>query len=819
MTDFLARIKAAPGREYEQAFIRIVLGLVIFFAAILTNLEGSEIFKRISIQVVFYTVSGLLLLFWIHQNPKKSPIRYFISSSIDIIALSYLMFYSGEFGAAFFPIYLWVIFGFGFRFGIMYLFAASIQSIIGFTVVYITSPYWFAHPNLFFSLLVSLIVLPGYVSTLLQRLNQSIEKANIANKAKSQFLANMSHELRTPLNGIFCSNDLLRTTMLTTTQEEYVDSIEFSVNALLTLINDILDLSKIESEKFESINENFDLHALLNSAVMMLKNHAHEKGLQLHMHVMPDVPFTLSGDKIHTLQVLINIIGNAIKYTDKGYVQINTCLIAREEDTCRLRFEIEDTGPGIPKENQESLFERFTQVDNTDTRQFEGSGLGTTIAKELVEKLGGAIGLESTIGKGSTFWFELPYKVRTIDKNTNEDLKNARVLVLRDKSNPLIEIFQDLENWKVQTVETFTASDTFNLFEQSVIEKNPIHAIIIAKSTLEINLVEFTNLLKSKNILDNINLIFLDEDINEKSKKEMIEFGIDYILPLNVDKSVLYNAIHSAPLLIQKDEMIEVFSHHTNTKTSQPIKILVTEDNAANQFLFKRILTNAGFDVTTANNGKEALDALEEDCFDLCIMDMQMPIMGGIQAIKLYRYMEPDSTLPFIMLSANTTQESMKACGETRADAYLTKPIHANLLVNTIHSLINIKVKDTTIVKSNVPVNDAILDYEQINISNDKNVFDDIVIIFKKNLLKNIKELNAAINNKDYSEYKMALHSIKGISGNFGAKQLYKVVTDAEKTAHSEFLQGVTEQVTHITDELHLACQALQDYSCTLIKH
>jgi len=337
MKQLLTQIKTAPGRESEQAFIRIAIGLIIFIAVILANIDDPNVFKLISMQVIIYTVSGLLLLFWIFKKPEKNIFRYIISSGIDVAALSYLMFYSSEMSGAFFAIYLWIIFGYGFRFGSLYLFVASAQSIIGFTVVFFTSSYWSDHPNLFYSLLISLIVLPGYVSTLLQRLKQSIEKANIANKAKSQFLANMTHELRTPLNGIFCSNDLLRTTTLSSTQEEYVNSIEYSVDTLLALINDILDLSKIESGKFESADEDFDLHALLNSAVMMLKNHAQEKGLELHLHVMPDVPFSLHGDKTHTLQVLINIVGNAIKYTDNGHVQITTCLINREDDTCRIR--------------------------------------------------------------------------------------------------------------------------------------------------------------------------------------------------------------------------------------------------------------------------------------------------------------------------------------------------------------------------------------------------------------------------------------------------------------------------------------------------
>ena len=201
-------------------------------------------------------------------------------------------------------------------------------------------------------------------------------------------------------------------------------------------------------------------------------------------------------------------------------------------------------------------------------------------------------------------------------------------------------------------------------------------------------------------------------------------------------------------------------------------------------------------------------------------MDMQIPVMSGVQAIKLYRYMEPDSSLPFIILTANATEDATKACEETGAEAYITKPVRAHLLVDTIHNLINIKVKDKTIkVKNGIHNQDAILDYEQINIIDDKDVFENMVEIFSDNLQTNIEKITEAINNNDYSEYKTVLHSIKGIAGNFGATQLYKVVIDAEKISHTLFLQGITEQATLVTYEIHRACQALQDYANTLIKH
>lgn len=818
MRKFLDQVKSAPGREHEQAFIRIAIGIIIFMFVILTHLDDPDVFKRISIQVIIYTLCGFLLLAWIYKNPTKNPLRYVVSSTIDITALSYLMFYSGEMSEAFFGVYLWIIFGFGFRFGSLYLFIASAQSVIGLTVVYLTSFYWSEHPSLFYSILVCLIILPTYLSTLLQRLKQSIEKANIANDAKTQFLANMTHELRTPLNGIFCSNDLLKTTTLTSTQEEYVDSIEYSVNMLLTVINDVLDLSKIESGKFESINEDFDLHALLNSVVMMLKNHAQEKGLELHLHVMPDVPFSLHGDKTHTLQVLINIVGNAIKYTDKGHVKINTYLVTREEKRCCIRFEIEDTGIGIPKEKQKALFERFSQVDNTDTREHEGSGLGTTIAKGLVEKLGGTIGVDSTVGKGSIFHFELLYQVRWTDKSTDEGLKNVRVLLLRDKENSLVDVYQDLNNWKVRTIDSFTARDTLNIIEQDTKKDSLLHAIIIAKSTLDINIIEFTKSLKNKNILDNINLIIINSDINEEDKKAMIESGVDYILPPAVEKSILYNSIHSAPMLIPKDKTIKVFSHHKNNLNSKSIKILVAEDNSANQFIFERGLSNAGFEVTIANNGEEALDKLTENSYDLCIMDMQMPVMSGVQAIQLFRFVEPDSTLPFIILTANATQEAAKACLDTGAEAYLTKPIRMHVLFNTIHSLVNTIPKDQDTKNDETMHHHSIIDYEQISTIKDIDTFKKLAKIFKNNLLANVEKIKVTIEKEDYKEFKSILHKLKGTSGSFGATQLYRVIVEIDKLSHSEFLKCDSEKITHITKEIDIACQALQNYSATLLE-
>ncbi len=811
---FFKRLSQSPGREHEQAFLRLVIGVVVFILTILFHVDEPTIIFNVSTQIILYTIVGLVILGWIYFHPKKNTTRYIISNTIDIIGLSYAMYLGEELGAALYPLYLWVTFGYGFRFGIHHLAISSVLSIIGFITVYLTSSFWQQYPTLFSGMLGGLILLPIYASTLLRRLTAAVKNAEIANKAKSQFLANMSHELRTPLSGITGSSDLLKNTVLTAEQKEYANTIDYSINALLSLIESILDLSKIEEGKITRNQIEFDLHHLLNITTRMLTHHAKQKGLSLNLQVEPDIPYQLIGDADHLRQILINLIGNAIKYTDFGGVHVRVSLKENSHDDCEILFEVIDTGCGISKADQKTIFNRFTQVDESDTRGHGGTGLGTAIAKEIVELLDGSIGVSSEPENGSTFWFTLPFKRQVVDITTNKDLSTAKILAISNKDNVLVDLINAIEDWGTDLVDTDSASDAFKLLTRAASEHDPFHAVVITKPLIDIDALQFVQSIRTRPELNNIILILLANNLDEDTHTKLLNTGFNFIFNNPVNKSLLFNAIHASPLLGAHDNNVEDFSSYfMHSKMVKQYHILLADDNETNQRVIRRILEHGGHSVSVVENGERALDALEKETFDICIIDMHMPVMGGLQAIKLFRFMYPKNTMPFVMLTANATTEAVQQCKEVGVDVYLTKPIRSHTLLDTIAKIEpnqtastgeeNKLLMPTTIRQPNIDTADSsdILNHDVIN---DLKMLDENNTFLFDLIQGFVKDGNALLLRLDnsthdqYQEFTEAAHAFKGNAGSVGAVKLYKVCMQAQKISESEYKQNATQHLNQI---------------------
>ncbi len=825
------RLTKSPGHEFEQMLIRLSSSLFITIVMFSINIETLITSNIFFYAILTYITLSILSFYWVYINPTRCPIRYIANSLFDLLFLSTVAYYTGELGIALYPFILWSIFGNGFRYGRVFLYIGAVFAVICLSVLTYIAPFMNQHLLLMAGLIFGVIILPLYLGMVLNRLQIALNTAEEANKAKSTFLANMSHELRTPLNGILGANDLIQNTPLNKEQEEYSNTIDYSIRALLEIIEKILDISKIEAGKLRIDTVKFDLHHLLKNVVKMLEHKAYEKGLKFTMIINPDVPYALNGDVNHLRQILMNLVGNAIKFTDEGKVQIIVKQTLVKNNYSVIRFEIVDTGCGLSEADQQTIFDRFTQADESSTRRFGGAGLGTTIAKQLTEKSGGTIGLNSVSGKGSTFWFEIPFLQQAVNWEQNTELSKARVLIVSESNDILLTVIDSCHNWGVELIDTNSAKDALKIIDNAVEEDKPIHAVIISKSKLDVNAIHFAKALRAKSILKHMALILFNKEINDDIQHQILDSGFTCILNFPIDMPLLFNAIHSAPLLeTQTSDNIEnLAAYYSHSKHPRKYSILLAEDNESNQLITKRILEYGGHSVVTVDNGEEALDMFEEKTFDLCITDMHMPIMGGIQLVQLYNFMYPESPMPFIMLTANATTESIYECKQAGIDIYLTKPIKSSKLLSTISSLTTIPRATRQLTENNKTSNnilpklypvdttvtellslDTLKDLELLN--SDGSFIDSLIKSFQNDGEKILSKLETSLTNK-HNDFIELCHTFKGNAGAVGATSLLQLCHQYHGITLSEYKQHSNEYVSKLRKSFKTTQYALLRYS------
>lgn len=397
--------------ELEQSLLRVLIGGIVlaylFFDSLRDDRIAKHEFEVLGVATAFFLFSiGLTLQ--ILRSREVSIARRFVGMVADNAATSYCLIQTGETGAVIIGVYLFVTFGNGFRYGRVYLHACQVMNLAGFGLVIGLSEFWRTQVSLSVGLAISIIVLPFYVGVLAQRITEAKRRADEANQAKGRFLANVSHEMRTPLNGVIAMADVLRETVLNDSQREIVDTLGTSAQLLLVQIEDVLDMSKIEAGRVLIEARPFDLASLIAATVKVILPQARHKDLSINTEIAPDAARWFVGDGHHLRQVLLNLVSNAVKFTERGEVLVRAMVANSNTEEHLIRFEVKDTGIGIPASKQAAIFEPFTQADDSITRVYGGTGLGTTIARQLVLLMGGRIGLESTVGVGSVFWFELP---------------------------------------------------------------------------------------------------------------------------------------------------------------------------------------------------------------------------------------------------------------------------------------------------------------------------------------------------------------------------------------------------------------------------
>lgn len=797
---FAARLRSRPDNEHEQAAIRLLIG-VPFCAYLAVNILQDGLVtpseQAVLFAAVLFMIGSLTVLILILMDTGISPTRRVAGMLIDLGATSIAMTLAGEIASPMYGLYLWVVVGNGFRYGLRYLHIGMAISVVGFTLVLLLNPFWSIHTVLGLGLLGLLVALPLYVGVLLRRLEEALESARQASLAKSRFVANMSHELRTPLNGVIGMADLLMGTRLKDEQRDYASTIVASARTLLSLIDKVLDLSRIEADKETVTLDDFDMHALIYSTARMIGPQAAAKGLEFHVHISPETPFLYSGDAQHLRQVLINLCGNAIKFTKDGSVEIR---VSTEDETDRwvkLMFEVIDTGIGIEEEAQQRIFESFTQADESTTRHFGGTGLGTSIAKQIVIMMGGEIGVRSQVGVGSTFWFRL-----TLNKQAQQShvadmmLEGERLLLLTAKADaPLLDT---LRGWGIDAEFTNPSEDVAAVATRMLVAEASGHAyqiLLLDNRDHHFAAHDVIGLVHGTPQLKGVTVILLGGTIGAEEEEGLQAAGYSSVLQEPISKSTLFNAMHAARSEHIPTEGVIQLSERLAQESGQladGLSILVGEDNATNRKVLSLILQRSGHTCTLVVNGEELLDALEDGRFDLVIADIQMPVMGGLEALKIARVTEAGmQRTPWLMLSANATREIVVEAEEAGADAYLSKPVETATLLRTINGLVMTAVQagaapvqgaskggdaeealreaHTEPEPEQSPIDVTVLRHID-RLGRDEGFIEDLYSGFFADAQELLLNIRSALEARNFDTARDHLHALRGSAGSVGAR-------------------------------------------------
>lgn len=807
------------GREQGQMILRIAVGtLVLVFLIAGRGLPSGIIFAAL------YLVFSLTLAMVTVRSRHSPEYRRVLTNVADTGAITYLMTNSGEAGAVLFLLYLWVTFGNGFRFGIKAMVISTVLSVAGFAVVIAFTDFWRQHALLTGGLLLALVVLPSYASHLIRQLHRARARAEEANTAKGKFLARMSHELRTPLNGIRGTTDLLRTSRRLTVEEHgLLGVIQESVDASLRQINSVLDFSRLEAGKLVIEKANFDLHQLLHSTARMVGAAAREKNLRFLLRISPQAPYRLIGDAHYLREVLLNLLSNAIKFTHNGYVALQVEPIDLGTEQVRLRFEVRDTGIGIGPDALERIWESFTQEETGTARHHGGTGLGTTIAKHLVELMGGHIAVSSIKGRGTVLWCELPFALQTGATHNEPVANGTRALLLSTDPNTIQTLSKMVEGINRSLVVASSSKEGLDALTRAIRLGNPIHLILVDDRLLSANSIRNLSAEFVDRALAAQTPLYLMSD-TARDVEKLCGLGYAGTLPRLPAASLLATAFRASPHFhtqtLHSPQVVKVEPWAWGQNSTNRRRVLIADDNRTNRLILEQILKMAGYVVDIASDGEQALKHLASGRHRAAVLDLRMPKLDGLTLLRRYRQLLPvGQRVPIIMLTADATFDARSECAEAGADAFLTKPASTEALLGTLDRLICEREVHVLPRSANPPERDdaelPVLD-TAVLAELDRLYHDParLTAVFEafgtegKVLLTAISSAAAAHDHPAFAEW---VHAMKGNAANIGALRLMRACRVAEATGVLEFRREGTALAQTLCEHFLAAQQALQE--------
>lgn len=796
------RLNSRPDSEHEMMFNRLAIVLVAMCYLAIAAQYGSDgassALRHGLVLCSLYWLASALLMVDILVRPGVSHGRRGVALVLDMSVLSMGMHLGDSAFALGYPIYLWIIFGNGFRFGVRYLAASALAAVIGFAWVITYTNIWQRDLDLSIGLMIGLVLLPAYVAALIRKLSEAKRQAEDANRAKSMFLASVSHELRTPLNAIITLSDLLGATQTQREPREMVQTIAASGRSLLKLINNILDLSRIEAGRSVHARNDFALFDLLAQLRRVLVVQARAKNISLGIWIGPRVPNRVQGAEQEFEEVLMNLVGNAIKFTSKGGVFVHVDLDDASEVPGRLRVSVRDTGIGIAPEAQDRIFESFVQADASIIDRFGGTGLGLSIVRQLVERNGGTISVSSQPGEGSTFCFT--FDLVALAQALPEPGTGWPAIVLtRNLSLEAQLRFHGVNTTRVGTLPALR--DALTHWDHEAARPT----LIIDVDTLAARERETIDSWGSSTLAHAITGV-LSAGVPSLPLMPHLPLAMALSHPLSESElqrlAALGKPFRSAAQAVEPGAAV------------RPLRILVAEDNVTNQKVIGKLLGRDGHVVTIVENGEQAVEALTKADFDLVLMDINMPVMNGLDATKLHRFASLGRPrIPIYALTADVTPDTRAACEEAGMDGCLHKPIEQAELRDALAKAAgrelaaaaqvapasgassaagNGESVPAAIIPALDPTEVALVDEATLgNLCQlgGAGFVADLVAQFTSDALGQIDALRQAVRDIDAAGFRDVAHSLRSAAANVGARRMFAVCLDWRNATTEEIVE------------------------------